>query len=109
MKNSFLAIVAAVLFAGNSALADTTTANVKITRLSLTDSGGGMLVQTTPRHTLDTGCTSNFWLVLLKASPNYDALVSMLITAQSRGSDVTVVATGAGSANCTLTRLVLDE
>lgn len=108
MKIAFFSIIALVFAASNGALASTTTSGVKITKLSLEDTGN-LLVQTTPRHTLDAGCTSDFWLVLSTSAPNFDALLSMLITAQSRGSSVTVIATGAGNQFCNLSRLVLDE
>ena len=108
MKIAFFSIIALFFAASSGALASTATANVKITTLSLTDTGN-LLVQTTPRHTLDAGCTTDFWLVLATSTPNFDALLSMLITAQSRGSSVTVTATGVGNQFCNLSRVVLDE
>lgn len=108
MKIAFFSIIAIIFATSSGALASTITANVKITILSLEDSGN-LLVQTTPRHTLDAGCTSDFWLVLSTSAPNFDALLSMLITAQSRGSSVTVIATGAGNQFCNLSRVNLDE
>ena len=109
MKTVFLFVIAFVFAVSNGALASTATQGVRITTLSLTDTGGGLLVQTTPRHSLDTGCTNNFWLVLDTSSANFEALLSMLITAQSRGSSVTVTATGAGNQFCNLSRVVLDD
>lgn len=109
MKKYVVTALSATLIVGGSAYAETYTPDVVISQLSLTGSGNGMLVQTTPRHTLDVGCSSDYWLVLQKSSPNYDILVSMLLTAQSRGSKVHVFAAGAGGEFCDLTRLVLEE
>lgn len=109
MKSAVILFIFTALVFGSAAHAQTTTPGVKITKLSLTDDGGGMLIQTTPRHTLDAGCTSDFWLALATSAPNYEALLSMLITAQTRGSSVSVSATGVGNDFCNLSRLVLDE
>ena len=105
----FVTALSASFLISSSAYAETSTPNVVISKLSLTGSGSGMLLQATPRHTLDAGCSNDFWIVLQKSSPNYDILASMLITAQARGSKVEVFVSGFGNEFCDLTRLVLHE
>ncbi|MEM8920845.1 MAG: hypothetical protein AAGB25_05720, partial [Pseudomonadota bacterium] len=63
-----------------------------------------MLVQTEPRHTLDAGCTSSFWLTLPVAStPQYETVMSMLLSAHATEALTDVQATGVGGTYCELT------
>lgn len=111
MKKTALSLCSLLmlLFTPAQSFAETSRANVQVTRVSLTASGSSLLVQTSPRPFLDGSCTSDFWLILPISSTNYESLLAMLLTAQSRASKATVFAQDVGNAECNLSRLVLDE
>ena len=101
-------LISLLLSAGS--MAATSTAGVKITTVSLEQSAGAVLIQTTPKHSLDAGCTNDFWLVLSRTSAgdNFDALLSMVLTAKASNATVDVAAKGVGVDFCELDRLIIQ-
>ncbi len=106
LKKSLFAIV--LMAMPSVSLAQTTTEDVKISMVSLTQTGAGVNIQTEPRHQLDN-CTNDYWLSLSKGASgeNYELLLSMVLTAQAADSTVTVVAKGLGGDFCQLDRLII--
>jgi len=95
-------------FAPPSSAATLGTAGVKVSLISLRDSGE-VLIQTTPKHLVSgLGCSNNFWLVLDSSLPTFKTTYAMLLLARITKAQVIVVADDKISgAFCHLSRFVL--
>ena len=102
----FLAMVFVLL--SSSANAAVATPSLKVALLSVTGSDGNILLQTSPRHSISgLGCTSDFWSVLPKSDPGYEAMLSQLLAAQAAQLDVSITVDTFGDGRfCRLTRVV---
>ena len=95
-----------------TASAATNTANVTIELVSVYSDSNVLYVQTSPRHSLDSGCTSDFWLSVSTNAANFDAMLSAILTAQAQQSTVTVTAENDNAQRnqfCKLSRITLDK
>ncbi|AJQ94135.1 hypothetical protein [Gynuella sunshinyii] len=81
--------------------------DVKIQLISVVSSSGDILVQTNPEHSIEgLGCTNNFWLTLDSNEPGYQAVLSLLLSAQVTQRNVTVRARDSGGEHCVLERVI---
>ena len=85
------------------------THNVEVKLISVWASNGGVLVQTNPKPNIEgLSCSDNYWLSLGKSSEGYDALLSLLLTAQASKQKITVRANNNGSEPfCRLERVII--
>ncbi len=84
------------------------TSNLQISQISAWGSSGELLIQTNPKHSIEgLGCTSNYWLKLRKTDDGYQAMLSMLMTAQIAKTSVLVRAIDdVGTDFCRLDRVI---
>ena len=84
------------------------TSNLQISQISAWGSSGDILIQTNPKHSIDSlGCTSNYWLKLRKIDDGYQAMLSMLMAAQIAKTSVLVRAIDdSGTDFCRLERVI---
>ena len=84
---------------------------LKVNLISVWSSSGEALIQTSPRHSIeDLSCTNDYWLVLDKTTDGYDAILSLLLTAQSADKYVTIRAIDDNNSNfCRLERVIIHK
>ena len=82
----------------------------KVEFISVTTTDGNILVQTNPKHDI-TGlnCTSDYWLVLKKTEPGYEAALSMLLSAQVTQKNVVFRAEDDNGQFCKLARVITKK
>lgn len=108
MKSWFVLLLVMVSAAAHSQFNDTP--NVKVKQLLL-EAEGGLFLQTEPRHNIDgLGCQSNAWLSLDVQSPGFEALLSLLMTAQVAQQPISVrVAEDDGADLCRLIHVSMAQ
>lgn len=84
------------------------TDNAKIHLISAWSDNGNILVQTNPKHDISgLSCTNDYWLALDKDSEGYQAILSMLLSAQASKINVKVRAQDNGTNQfCRLSRII---
>ena len=98
------------LFTSEAYAAWKDTHNVKIKLISVWAPNGGILIQTEPLPKIEgLSCTSDYWLSLGKDRGGYDALLSVLLTAQAGGKSVTVRASEGEEDFCRLERVIITN
>lgn len=106
-KTVFISMTCLSLFSG-AVTASYFDSFVKVDNISVWVSNGDILVKTDPRPDISSlNCTNDYWLVLRKSSPGYQATLSMLLTAQTNQRTIIVRADDAsGDQFCDLARVV---
>lgn len=86
-----------------------TTEKVTIDRVTVYDQNGAVMIHTEPRHSIEgTTCTGDFWIRLDTTDPNYQTMLSLILSAQaSRASTDVTVTDEFGETNCYLSRITL--
>ena len=102
-------VMALLLFAFSAHAGHLESHDLKVTLLSAWASDGGVLVQTTPRHSIDgLSCTNTYWLELDISQPGYNSLLSMVLAAQTSQTAISVrVADDNNSESCRLERVII--
>ena len=105
-----LLIASLLLIAGSANAAWKDSNGLKVNLISVWASNGGVLVQTSPKHSISgLSCTDNYWAELSKNSEGYEAMLSVLLTAQASNKQVFVRVSDAGSDKfCNLQRVILS-
>jgi len=106
MKRVFIILMAMIICGTQATTKDSN--NVKVQLVSAWASSGGILLQTNPKHSISgLSCTSDYWLELDKNQPGYQAILSMLLSAQATQKTITVRAVDDNSSNfCRLERVI---
>jgi hypothetical protein len=106
MKNVFIILIATISFGVQATTKDSS--NVKVQLISAWASSGGILLQTNPKHSIEgLSCTNDYWLELDKNQPGYQAILSMLLSAQATQKTITVRAVDDNSSDfCRLERVI---
>lgn len=108
MYNFKILFVIIFLFVPLASASAKDTSGLTVKLLSVWASDGGVLVQTEPKHSIEgLNCTDNYWLQLSKQAVGYDAILSMLLSAQVTQAKVTVRAGDSGKKFCVLERVIL--
>ena len=107
MKSVFIILTAMMTFGTQGATKDSS--NVKVQLLSAWASSGGILLQTNPKHSIaGLSCTNDYWLELDKNQSGYQAILSMLLSAQATQKTITVRAVDDNSSDfCRLERVII--
>lgn len=85
------------------------TDGVKVQLISAWANNGDILLQTNPRHSIEgLNCQGDYWLTLKKNSPGYEAILSMLLSAQATQKTILVRAEDSGTDFCNLTRVIAN-
>jgi hypothetical protein len=106
MKTVFTILIAMISFGAQATIKDSS--NVKVQLISAWASSGGILLQTNPQHSIEgLSCTNNYWLELDKNQPGYQAILSMLLSAQATQKTITVRAVDDNNSDfCRLERVI---
>lgn len=101
-------VITALFLSSYASAAYKDTGNVKVHLVSAWASEGGILLQTNPQHSIEgLGCDSSYWLKLNVDQPGYNAIVSMLLSAQATQKPITVRAVDdQGTDFCRLERVI---
>lgn len=85
------------------------TAQVKIDRITVYDQNGAAMIHTEPKHSIEgTTCTGDFWVQLKKDDPNFQIMLSVILSAQATRTWVDITVTDEyGEPNCFLSRITL--
>lgn len=111
MRHLIFCCVGVCLLWGSAAVANTLdSSGLTIKLLSVWADDGGVLVQTEPKHSIEgLSCTGDYWLRLSKDAAGYEALLSVLLSAQATQSKITVRAGESGSEFCNLERVIITN
>ena len=85
------------------------TAQVIIDRISVYDQNGATMIHTEPKHIIEgTTCTTDFWIQLNRDDPNFQTMLSVILSAQATRTPADITVTDEfGTPNCYLSRITL--
>ncbi len=73
------------------------------------DQNGATMIHTEPKHDIDgVSCTGDFWIQLNKDDPNFQTMLSVILSAQATRTPADITVTDEfGTPNCYLSRITL--
>ena len=85
------------------------TGQVIIDRISVYDQNGATMIHIEPKHIIEgTTCTTDFWIQLNRHDPNFQTMLSVILSAQATRTPADITVTDEfGTPNCYLSRITL--